>query len=323
MKPNHRDPRGNRDPLAEATTDPITEALPDAMADAMAELQPYEPTMPDLLGPAMAEGTRIRRRRHATLLVALTSAVALVAGGVAGGIKYIGGDQGRGVGPAVSPTGAESGDASAARALPPVEALAETLRPYLEPRGITLTEKPWGHAEGSASITVTLRDSRGRTGALALTPGDMRSAMPSTVPDNNCEVPAELDEPKVVDYDQLSATCKMVDRAPNGAVTWSVVVQDDANRGNKRVGAVRLGPARDLMRVWTWASDPTASSRQIEFDNQLLTDIAADPEVASSARAVAATTGILTPPAAWPLDVPDTYAPTNTPSSAASRRPAT
>lgn len=292
-------------------------ALRPVLAAEMAELRSGEPGMPDLLGPAMAEGTRIRRRRRTTLLVALGTAVVLIAGGVVGGLRYVGGHD-RGVGPASSPTATNSRDAAATRALPPVQALAETLRPHLEAHGITLTEKPWGHTDDGVSIILTVRDANGRTGALTLSTGQMESAPPSrNISDADCEVPAKLDRAKTVEYDARTGVCKLAVRGRDGAMTWAVVVPDTRVPSSVSTGATRLGPDRDIVRVWTWSATPEATG-QLVFEQQMLIDIAADPDMASSVRAVAAATGMLTPPPAWRLDTP---APTATPTG--SRKPRT
>jgi hypothetical protein len=165
---------------------PAEGRLGPALADMMADLRDSEPRMPDLLGPAMAEGTRIRRRRRTTMLVALAVAGVLVGGGAVTTVAYIGHDR-QSAGPAHQPIRSDVPDGTVA--------LADVLRPHLTKYQLVMSPdavRAWNDAAGH-HVLVTLRDQNGHAATLDLSTAAM--GMPVTSPPNgtNCEAPYKFD----------------------------------------------------------------------------------------------------------------------------------
>ncbi|MCF2529512.1 hypothetical protein [Yinghuangia soli] len=265
--------------------------LGSVLAEAMAGLQPHEPGMPDLLGPAMAEGTRIRRRRRTTMLVAFGTAVVLGIGGAIGGVSYVGGDQGRSVSPADSPTAVDAADGGT---LGPAERLAAVLRLYLEPRGLALAAKPWAvraNVENGAGsmVAVTVQDAAGNTAMLQLSTGKSASGgRPEGLPGEGCSLLFKADRELVFQHEPETVSCKVQRQSAGGSYTWVVTVDRPAPNADRRIGAVRVGPDDGITRAWAAALPQVPPAGVAVLREDLLADIARDPAVTDAIVVVAA-----------------------------------
>ncbi|MGW0658147.1 hypothetical protein [Streptodolium elevatio] len=305
-RPTHHGPERPEHQYADAELRPV-------LARAMADIRFSEPGMPDLLGPAMAEGTRLRRKRRTNLLVALSASAALVLGGVVGGVAYLGGDTA--AGPAGVPSGPE--ESASGRQLTPVEALATALEPYLRPRGVVIDAKPWNVRRDPPSgatflVSITLRDRAGRAGAIVLSGGPMSGVMPTKGNDATCSSVLRGDTEAGFEIEDNPTCTKWAARA-DGSQTWSVYVQRDEAAGKSgRSGAVRLGPGDEVFRAWMWEPPSgAAESGTLVLKDTVLAEIVADPAVAQALEQVPLPTpgSAVTPPSPWSVDDVATSAP--------------
>ncbi|WP_436776970.1 hypothetical protein [Yinghuangia sp. YIM S09857] len=298
--PERFDPERPEHPYADEDLRPV-------LARAVADLRFAEPGMPDLLGPAMAEGTRLRRRRRTNILVALSASAALVLGGVVGGVAYLGGDTD--AGPASAP-GRTVGTASGG-SLTPVEALAAALERHLRPHGVVIDPKPWTVRPESAGpltkiVSITLRDRDGRAGALVMSGGLMSGAMPNaTEVDNSCAALLQGDTDAGFD-DKDKPACKKRPLAEDGSQIWSYYLRPIEEAGKSgRAGAVRLGPDDEVFRAMMWEPPTGASeSETLVLDEAVMAAVVADPAVARAMERVPMPSqgAPVTPPPAWSVD---------------------
>lgn len=306
-RPMRPEPERHEHPSTDADLQPV-------LARAMADIRFAEPGMPDLLGPAMAEGTRLRRKRRTNLLVALSASAALVLGGVVGGIAYLGGDTA--AGPASVPGGPD--ESASSRMLTPVEALAAALKPYLRREGVVIDAKPWNVRSNESGgptylVSLTLRDREGRTGAMTISGGLMGGAMPTGEDGTSCSPVLKADTEANFDADDRPV-CKKWPLQADGSQTWTVYVRPDEAAGKSGdSGGVRLGPGDEVFRAWMWEPPNGASeSGALVLDGGVLAEIAADPAVAQAmARVPMPTPGgaAVTPPPPWSVDDVATSAP--------------
>jgi hypothetical protein len=247
--------------------------------------------MPDLLGPAMAAGARIRRRRRTAFLAGLTAAVVLAAGGLAGGLGYLGGDG------EPAPGSVATQPPSADRAAE----LAAALDKHVGPRGWsarpeTLDVRSDGGGGGTLRITVRRGDApQQREALLELSVGAMSLPLMAGQPvGTNCEVLMKLDRYGPQSDRENGTLCVFKGEDALKALVWDVSIKAPKTGEPRRWGVVRLGPERELVRAWAVldpepqvpASDASDEHGIPAFDNDVLTAIAADAEVASLVRAV-------------------------------------
>ncbi|WTW96748.1 hypothetical protein OG216_26815 [Streptomycetaceae bacterium NBC_01309] len=306
-RPMRPEPERHEHPYTDADLRPV-------LARAMADIRFAEPGMPDLLGPAMAEGTRLRRKRRTNLLVALSASAALVLGGVVGGIAYLGGNTA--AGPASVPGGPD--ESASSRMLTPVEALARALEPYLRPEGVVIDAKPWNvrsDESGGATylVSLTLRDRDGRVGGMIISGGPMGGVMPTNGEGANCSPVLKGDTDAGFDDDD-KPVCKKYSVPANGAQIWSVYVgRNEAAGKSGQSRGVRLGPGDEVFRAWMWEPPNGASeSGALVLDGGVLAKIAADTAVAQAMERVPMPTpggAAITPPPPWSVDDVATSAP--------------
>lgn len=273
-------------PYADADLRPV-------LAAAMDDIRITEPGMPDLLGPAMAEGSRLRRKRRTNLLVALSAAGALVLGGVVGGIAYLGGDTA--AGPAGRPdpsTGMSAGDGRTA-----AEALVRAVEPHLGSQGVAVAPDLANvrqTTEFGGLVVLNLRNERGATGQLILTSSPIAGGATATVPgetpggSGSCGLVLKYDRTSPpYDYDD-HPTCKKLSRGPAGSQVWTVQVEGtQATGGTGLVAGVRLGPGDTVARAYMWTNQsPESPSATFVLDPETLAALAADPAVTEALKAV-------------------------------------
>ncbi|NUP33971.1 MAG: hypothetical protein HOU01_20010 [Streptomycetaceae bacterium] len=261
-----------------------------ALTDAMDGATGPEPGMPDLLGPAMAEGTRIRRRRRATLLVALSTAAVLVGGGVAGGFAYVGGQGGQSVQvpPGGQPsTGRQSGAAE----------LTALIDAYLAPRGWTAHPAPLEvrtDSAGGKTVRILVRpgeypNARGAVLELSVAAMPRPPAAGQSIGDN-CETLAKLDPSGPESAQRDGVVCRFVGRKDQlPALAWEVTVKQPADAAASRLwGNVRIGADKEIVRAWSvidyFPATPNPGSPP--FDEQVFAALTADPRLAGLVRAL-------------------------------------
>lgn len=258
-----------------------------ALTDAMEGTAGPEPGMPDLLGPAMAEGTRIRRRRRATLLVALSTAAVLVAGGVAGGFAYVGRDGAQGV--QVPPGGQPSAGPQQA-----VD-LAALIDGYLAPHGwsahpVPLEVRSDGAGERTVRILVRSGENPGAPGAvLEISVAAMRRPLaPGQSVGQNCDTLGKLDPSGPESAAGAGVTCRFVGTKEQPATwAWDVSLKHPVDAAASRLwGSVRLGAGTEIVRAWSvidyFPAAPNLPSPP--FDPEFFTALTADPKLVGLVR---------------------------------------
>lgn len=254
-----------------------------ALTDAMDGTTGPEPGMPDLLGPAMTEGTRIRRRRRATLLVALSTAAVLVGGGVAGGFAYVGQDSGKTdrLPVAGQPPGRPSG-----------EALAALLDGYFAPKGWSVNPTPIEvrtDAQGGKTVKVLVRDAERRTGVLELSVARMKQPLdPAQSLATECGMLRKLDPTGPESGAHVPTICEFVAGKGDRTLAWDMLMKRVSDADPARYGTVRVGPSAEIARVWMLADRQPASPspNSLYAESATLTRISADKNLADVVNAI-------------------------------------
>ncbi|GAA4997645.1 hypothetical protein GCM10023205_83930 [Yinghuangia aomiensis] len=254
-----------------------------ALTNAMDGATGPEPGMPDLLGPAMAEGTRIRRRRRATLLVALSTAAVLVGGGLTGGFVYLGQDSGKTdrVPVGGQPPGRPSG-----------EALAALLESYFAPKGWSVNPAPMEvrtDAQGGKTVKVLVRDAERRTGVLELSVARMRQPLdPGQSLSTECGMLRKLDPAGPESGAHVPTLCEFVATKDERTSAWDLMLKRTSDADPARYGTVRVGPSAEIVRVWMLADRQSASPspNSLYAESAALTRISADKDLTDVINAI-------------------------------------
>ncbi|MGR6999834.1 hypothetical protein ACU686_19980 [Yinghuangia aomiensis] len=182
-----------------------------ALTDAMDGAAGPEPGMPDLPGPAMAEGTRIRRRRRATL------PCRAVHGGGAGrgrGRRRVGvcraglREDGSGVRRVGSPPGSRP-----ARRWPPCSTAISPQGMVGEPRA----DRGADRCQGGKTVKVLVRDAERRTGVLELSVARMKRPLdPGQTLATDCGMLRKLDPTGPESGAHVPTLCEFVAERANG-----------------------------------------------------------------------------------------------------------
>ncbi|MDI2132538.1 hypothetical protein [Yinghuangia seranimata] len=253
----------SREPRREDGT--ADDGLGPALAEAVDRLRFAEPAMPDLLGPAMAEGVRIRHRRRTTILFALTVAVVVLTTSVVGALAYLGGGQEAGPAAGGSPASQRpwpSGSADPKRDLM-IKQFAEAIDKALpkaqlgvDSESVTVASRPDGR-----TVYLTLRDRQGRAVPIALSTGHATSEVRTADPGVNCEVPAKVDQTPPLAYTAPGVGCRTAEGVPASKErrVWDVFVKPVAP-GELPIGAVRIGTDRQIVRAWTYDASAAGAS---------------------------------------------------------------
>lgn len=279
------------DPRDHAGTD--ERGLRDALDAALRGPDAHEPGMPDLLGPAMAQGARIRRRRRTTFLVALSVGAVIAGAGTVGGIAYLGRSDDPGVGVAGQPSGSP----------PPTEEprsaseLVAVLMRHLDPQGLSVDPYPVTVYErpGTRHVLMTVRSLKGPSTTLDLSVAALAPPGLTGSGTSGCGVLEKLDRSTTVDYTDPGVACELLKPVVKASDVWTVVAKKPSAPGTQGAhGVVRLGPDLAIVRAWIHEKP----SAELDLGTDLLAAIARDTDLDTAiARVPASDRGPSAPPA--------------------------